>query len=922
MLLIRCNPRAILRWFATAIALWIAVPAFAQTTGAIRITVVDPDDLPIPGAEVTLGSDAGVMGGAQVRSADDNGQVVFSALLPGYYSVDATKAEFQGVRATGIQVNIGRETAQTLVLLPGSGTVVEVIVKKAVDVNSTSKGEVLTREFLQRVPAGRSYQQAVQTAAGVTGGGNPSMAGGAYNENTYMLDGATITDPVTGTFSVNFNFDAIAQIEVLLGGYMPEYGTSAGGVLNVVTESGGNNLEFNLSAYYENGQWSPKIDERYTADGFLLAPTGFDQEFQVIGISGLVSGPIVRDKAWLIVSYLGERSLIGFSGVAVPRDYDGNYVLAKATVQPVEEHRFTAFIQMDPTVIDNNTQSVFTRPEAQDRQAQGGFVSQGRWQWFLSPDTSLDTMVVVQKTYIEVATVPCTHDRDLGYSPCAPDEIENSQDWESPGHVGLNGAFDTVNYGIYYFDDRYRYQASTKLSVLSVKDPFEGSHDFKFGVEGVQVVWDQLQGYSSNSLYYDINQTFSDPNSLEGYFWFEITGPITFRTTGSQFNAFAQDSYKPVSNLTINYGSRIDNFVMRNDLGEPVLDGTVFGPRIFAAWDPFKDQKTKVAAGYGRFNDTGTFDVASFTSAASYGSKMFLGENILGAVDGSLNTADYMYDLGPRENTNISAENLRTPQVDELLLSLEREVISDVALFSNVSTKFTRYMYEYDTTNIIYDSDGSTVIGSRNDDPNVPIYRLRTPLLAKRDYVQWDLGIRKVESRRWYSNVTYTYTHSSGSSQVRTSGSFRRDPQTQYNYGPFPSTDLTHVVKATGYWDLPTDPWTQSIGWFFQYASGYPIERLYYAEYEAGGDGGFYNLRIQPRGTYTRYTPSWFLNLQFQQQVNVRKGRLQFSLEIDNITNNQAPSYFNSSSLYTENRLFANGRQQPRSFILGAEYNF
>ena len=59
--------------------------------------------------------------------------------------------------------------------------------------------EVLTKEFLQRIPAGRSYPSASQVAAGVTGGENPNVGGAAANESTYMLDGATITEPVTGT---------------------------------------------------------------------------------------------------------------------------------------------------------------------------------------------------------------------------------------------------------------------------------------------------------------------------------------------------------------------------------------------------------------------------------------------------------------------------------------------------------------------------------------------------------------------------------------------------------------------------------------------------------------------------------------------------------------------------------------------------
>jgi hypothetical protein len=922
MIRIKTQARRLLRFLAAMSALLVAVPALAQTTGSIRVYTVDKDGIPVPGVELALNGES-LIGGTQTRATDEDGMAQFPQLLPGAYTIDANLAKFNGARATNIQVSIGRETTVPITMQPDTGiTNIDVIGQKAVDVNSTSLSTVLSKDFLQKVPAGRSYQEAIATTAGVTGnnGGNPNVGGGAYNETSYMLDGATITDPVTGTFSVNFNFDAIQQIEVLLGGYMPEYGTSVGGIVNLVTASGTNNLVFKTSAYYLNGQWSPKIDERLTSDGFLLSPTGFDQKSQLLQISSLVSGPIVRDKAWFIISYLGERSLFASAGVATPRDFDGNYMLAKLTFQPSTEHRFTAFLQMNPTVIDNIQQSVYTRAEANGRQAQGGFVSQGRWQWFLSEKANLDTAVVVQKEYLEDGPVPCTHNKTLGYSPCKPDELENSSDWETPGRIGFGGAFDSVNWGQYIFDDRWRYSASTKLQILAVKDPLGGTHDLKFGIEGDQLVWDQIEGFSGNTEYFDTNQTYYDPQSLQNYYWLEITGPTTFRTTGSQFSGFAQDSWKPVSNLTINYGSRIDNFVMRNDLGEPQIAGTTLGPRLFASWDPFKDQKTKIATGYGRFNDTGYLDVASFTSARNFGSKLWLGE-WFGTPNPYSNDWTTMYDIGPRENTNIAADDLKSPQVDELILILEREVIDDVAVFTHVDTKFSRFMYEYDETNLIYDSDGSTIIGSRLDDPLNPIYRLRTPLLAKRDYVQWDVGARKIKSHRWEGNAVYTFTQSFGSSEVRTSGAFRRDPQDQYNYGPL-YTDLTHVVKVNGYWDLPTDPWTQTIGVNFEYDSGLPIDRLYYAENDPALGGGAYSLRTRQRGSYVRYNPEWFLNLSFQQSIDVRRGKFVLHGEVDNVTNNQAPDVFQPGPLYTDNRLLAASRQSPRTFQIGVEYNF
>ena len=906
--------------FAAMIALSIAVPAWAQTTGAIRGTVTDYEmGLPIPNVEVTISSD-NLIGGAQSRPTDANGGFQFVELPPGTYRLQAEKAGFQSMSVVGITVNIGRTTVQNLEMpVGGEAEEVEVVgSKQAVDVEDTTRGQVLTKDFLQRIPTGRSYQSAVTLAAGVTGGGgNPNMAGASYNENTYMLDGANITDPVTGTFSVNFNYDAIQQIEVLLGGYEPEYGVSVGGVINLVTDSGTNNLEFDTAIFYNNGDWRPRMDARFTADGFILGPTGFDAKYQSLQVSAKVAGPVVRDRAWFIISYQHSRTLIANTGIPQERDYDGPYVLAKLTLQPNSEHRITSFIQLDPTTIDNVDQGdPFQKAESQGRQTQGGYVTQGRWQWFLSPDANVDTQVVVQKTFIEVNAVPCTHNYNLDYHRCRPFEAEGDVDWETPGRIGLYGAYNSVNYGYFYFDDRLRYQASSKLSLLNLKDPLGGSHDMKFGVEANQTVWDQIQGYAGSTLYYDLNTVGYDPETFENFYWFEITGPIKFRADGMQWSAFAQDAWKPVSNLTVKYGTRFDSITMHNDLSEPVLKGAIFGPRFFASWDPFGDQKTKVASGWGRFNDTGRLAVADFTSASTYGSKLYVGEFFADTEGlGFVPTNSGMAQYDPYANRNKAHPNLRLPRVDEVILLLEREVIQDLAVRVNMSGKFTRNMYEFDELNVMYDEDGSSIIGSRQSDPLINLYRLRTPTLAKRDYYQADFVLNKIESRRWSAQVTYTYTASIGSSSTAQSGSFANDPQSQFNYGPL-ATDLRHVVKGWAFWNLPTDPWDQNIGMTVEYYSGQPLERRYFSD-----NFGQYSLRIKPRGFYHRFNPIWNLSLQFSQDIDVRKGAISLTAIAENLLNNRAPSSL-SAAFYSENRLFAVSRQDPLRLTLGVRYTF
>ncbi|MEZ4239248.1 MAG: TonB-dependent receptor [Myxococcota bacterium] len=902
--------------------LLVSDSVWAATGGQLRVVVSDEDELPIPGVNLELTGES-LIGGLQEKASDGEGVALFVELPPGVYRLVASKAGFGGVTIEGIQVNLNRTTIQAVTLQAGAVEEIEVKAKaKAVDVESTSTSKVLTKDFLQRIPAGRTYQNAVQTVPGVTqgSGGNPGMAGGASNENTYMLDGANITDPVTGTFSLNFNFDAIEQIEVLLGGYMPEYGTSVGGVINVVTESGTNNLQMQTNIFYNNGNLAPKTDERLAADGLPIAPTGFDSQFQTLQIAQKLSGPLIRDKAWFVISYQSARSLIARSGIPQARDYDGHYILAKLTVQPNPEHRLSFFVQSDPTTVDNTDQSnPFVKAEAQGRQAQGGFVSNLRWQWFLAPEMNLDTAILFQKSFIEANAVPCTHDRTRDWHPCRPGEQEGYVDWETPGRVGINGAYDSVNYGFYYFDDRLRYNASTKLSLLSVEDRFGGTHDLKFGLEGNQIVWDQIQGYSGNTLYYDINEVSFDPLSLQNYYWVEITGPIKFRTTASEYNAFAQDSWKPVSNLTINYGTRFDAFVFRNDLGEPVLSGALLGPRLFGAWDPFGDQRTKIATGYGRFNDTGRLGVASFTSAANFGSKLYLGEYFGGAdCMGFLNSQSNLYSSSPKDNLAIAHDHLRAPRVDELLLTLEREVVQDVALFTTLSGKFFRYLYEPDDRNLIWDSDGSTPIGSRFSDPDQYYLRLRSPELAKRDYFRWDLGVRKVESRRWAAEASYSYTQSVGSSTNSLSGSFANDPQTKFNYGPL-NTDLRHTGRAYAYWDLPTDPWTIQLSALFIYTDGFPEERLYVSE---GPQIYSYSLRVRPRGTYLRFNPNWTFNVGYTQNIDVRKGQIFVRLEALNLFNNRSPEFVYAGLIDTQNRLVTSQRQDPLQLQGAIGYKF
>jgi hypothetical protein len=891
--------------------------AHAQNFGNLDGYVSDEFTDPAPGVQVTL---VGAMG-RRSTTTDERGYFTFRQIEPLVYEVVFVKDGYQTVSARDVQVLVNNTVRVDIQLTPGK--VEEMVIEDrepTVNTEKTTVGQVLTKDFLQKVPTGRSYQQATQLAAGVTGGSNPNMGGGGSNENQYLVDGATVTDPVTGTFSANFNYDAIQQIEVTLGGFDAEYNT-LGGIVNLTTETGSNNLEFNATGYYVNGNWQPRKDARYTADGYTLAPTGFTNSFQQIQIGAKVSGPLVKDKAFFIFSYQHDRTLIALTQMPQRRDFDGHYILGKITVQPSDEHRISLLVQSDPTAIDNISQgNPFQKREAQGRQAQGGFTGQLRYQWFPSEKVNLDTRLQVTKTTIEVNAVPCTNDIEVDRHQCQPGEAEGNVDYTTPGRVGAFGAYDSVNWGSLYFDDRFRFNGALKLALVNIVDPYGGKHDFKFGVEGNQFLNNFVTGYSGNTLYVDINEAPLNPETFKNYYWLEITGPIRQRNTGSTWSAFAQDVYKPVKNLTIRYGIRTDSTILRNDIGDAVVNATGVSPRFFTAWDPFGDQKTKISGGWGRSVDPGRQEVAGFTSVGNYGSKIYLGEFFaqFGGTYAPVANQELMASYSPRQNLNVANKGLRLPTTDEFNLTFQRQIVKDVSFQVNTQVRFTRGLYEADERNLIYDEDGSAVIGTRFGDPFNQYYRLRTPRQARRNYYRVDAGFTKVESKRWGGQATYSYEFLNGTSEESLVGAFVNDPQTRYNYGPL-LTVRTHSVTAYGFWDLPNDPWTTRLGLFFNYEAGPPLERLYWGD--SGITNGTYEVRIRPRNYYARFNSFWELSAQLTQQFDVKKGKLEAGAIIENLTNNQAPSQI-SGFFYQENRLFAFSRQSPMRVGILVRYEF
>src|SRR5207237_9065186 len=125
------------------------------------------------------------------------------------------------------------------------------------DTTSSSLGTNLDVRAIETLPTGRNYASIVQVAPGVSSDANPSngqqvtisVYGSSGAENAYFIDGVNTTNVEYGFQGKELNFEFISEVDVKTGGYEAEYGRSTGGIINVITKSGGNDFTGDVFGY-------------------------------------------------------------------------------------------------------------------------------------------------------------------------------------------------------------------------------------------------------------------------------------------------------------------------------------------------------------------------------------------------------------------------------------------------------------------------------------------------------------------------------------------------------------------------------------------------------------------------------------------------------------------------------------------------
>jgi hypothetical protein len=300
---------------AQAVLLAVVLPSFGQTNrAALEGTVMDPSGATISGARVKiLAVDTGL---TQERTTNPNGQYRFPGVASGRYTVAVSNSGFKTKEIKDVVLDAGQTRTLDVSLQIGEASEkVDVAVEAGPAERSSAEAAiVIGTDQIANLPVnGRDWSALTMLApfAQDDGGGNQRTiryAGRAIDDNNFNFDGVDAggiqEQAQKSQVRLQISEDAIAEYRANTALYDAEYGTQAGGQINVITKSGTNDIHGTAFGYLRNSVFDARNFNDFDIAGNAAIPP-----FR-LGQYGLtVGGPIIKDKTFYFISYEGLRQL-------------------------------------------------------------------------------------------------------------------------------------------------------------------------------------------------------------------------------------------------------------------------------------------------------------------------------------------------------------------------------------------------------------------------------------------------------------------------------------------------------------------------------------------------------------------------------------------------------------------------------------
>ncbi|HYL85694.1 MAG TPA: carboxypeptidase regulatory-like domain-containing protein, partial [Candidatus Angelobacter sp.] len=252
--------------------------------------------------------------------SNDNGLYVVANLPPGKYELTVEASGFAKSTQTGIVLTVGQvATIDVTVKVAASAEKVMVTTETPpVEPTRTEVSQVISTNQIESLPiSGRLFTDFALLTPGVTTGRTSlqstiteaevtriSFGGMRDLSNMVTVDGADTVNTATGSQRSTPSQEAVSEFRVVNNGFGAEQGRAMGGIVNIITKSGTNDMHGSLYDYIENSAVNARTLLQPAATGTTPAAPKTLRQNQ---FGGTLGGPLKKDKTFFFMNYEGQR---------------------------------------------------------------------------------------------------------------------------------------------------------------------------------------------------------------------------------------------------------------------------------------------------------------------------------------------------------------------------------------------------------------------------------------------------------------------------------------------------------------------------------------------------------------------------------------------------------------------------------------
>jgi len=660
-------------WLLT-VSLLVTAPVFAQgvQTGQIRGAVTLSDGTAVQGVLVTATSPA--LQGDRTTHTTETGEFILRVLPPGAYVVSF---ELEGMTPlkSNVTVQLGQVTPLNATMTPK--TVEETIVVTGEQSSVLADSQVSTtynNEQVNELPIGRRPDQIAAIAPGLTtntpNAGQVTISGGFAYDNVFLIDGVDANDNLFGTTNPVYIEDAIADVQVLTSGISAEYGRFSGGVVNVITKSGGNQFTGSVRRNMTNDKWRSRTPlEKQNGTKLQDKINHFDE--------ATLGGYVLKDKLWFFAAARDvsnkSTTALAFTGIPFQGNDQSRRYEGKLTWNIANQHQIQGqYTQDDRTALRTVFPFSGTPNAASIMPSFPAKLYVARYNGALT-QSLFGELQASQKKFAF---------KDFGGT---------STDIHDSPFLTFGDITPFIHYNAPYFDagdpeNRDNKQYYGALSWF-LDTQSTGSHDLKFGYENFKS--DRTGGNSQSPTSYvfyanpvitangdpvfngtELIPNFEPNTTLILNYLASVGAELDIRTQ----SVYANDRWRLNDNWSFNIGVRYESVKGDDTGGITTVDTRRIVPRLGASYDVQGNGKYRIDATYAEYS--GKYSEAQFGANSTVGNPRLLLGVYTGPAgqgvnfDPGFDVNNYFFFYASDPTGNVKVENdIKSPVVKEWTLS-------------------------------------------------------------------------------------------------------------------------------------------------------------------------------------------------------------------------------------------------------------